>query len=217
MGAWQTWRDHPERSGVRNVLFQVHFWVGALVSAYVFVMSVSGSIIVYRAELYKMGASVERIADLHENWLTGSTGRTANGIGALCLTLLCLTGAVIWWPGIVHWRRSLIVAWRTSFARINWDLHSAIGFWCFPFVLMWAVSGVYLVFQNHLVASGVLDPWGRVAYWLAQLHIGQFSRFARAMWVLVGVTPAILAFTGMFICCRRIILRKPSNPNQTAN
>lgn len=217
MGAWQTWRDHPEKSGVRNVLFQVHFMLGALVSAYVFVMSVSGSMIVYRAELYKMGVSVERIADLHENWLTGPTGRTANGIGALCVTLLCLTGAVIWWPGIMHWRRSLTVAWRTSFARTNWDLHSAIGFWCFPFVLMWAVSGAYLVFQNQLVASGVLDPWGRVAYWLAQLHIGQFSRFARVMWVLVGVTPAILAFTGMFICCRRIIFKKPSNPNQTAN
>src|SRR3989442_14867267 len=84
------------KSPVRTSLFQVHFWVGALIGAYVFVMSVSGSMIVYRGKLFEMGWSVERIVDLHENWLTGSTGRAANGIGAICLTLLCLTGAAIW-------------------------------------------------------------------------------------------------------------------------
>jgi uncharacterized iron-regulated membrane protein len=45
----------------------VHFWVGALIGAYVFVMSVSGSMIVYRGKLFEMGVSVERIVDLHEN------------------------------------------------------------------------------------------------------------------------------------------------------
>jgi hypothetical protein len=29
----------------------------------------------------------------------------------------------------------------------------------------------------------------------------------------VGLAPAVLAFTGVFICCRRIIFHKPSNPN----
>ena len=90
------------KSSVRTFLFQVHLWAGALISAYVFVISVSGSIIVYRDMLFEMGFSVERIVDLHENLLTGSTGQAANGIGAICLTLLCLTGAAIWWPGITH-------------------------------------------------------------------------------------------------------------------
>jgi len=31
---------------------------------------------------------------------------------------------------------SLTVSWRAHFARINWDLHSALGFWCFLFVLL---------------------------------------------------------------------------------
>jgi PepSY-associated TM region len=154
---WQTWLDHPQKSAVRNALFQVHLWVGALVAAYVFVMSVSGSVIVYRSELSTMGLSVRRLVDLHENWLTGAAGRVTNGIGALCLTLLCLTGAVIWWPGIAHWRRSLTVDWRQGFARINWDLHSAAGFWCLLFVLMWALSGASLV-QERLAAFSFLDP-----------------------------------------------------------
>jgi uncharacterized iron-regulated membrane protein len=31
------------------------------------------------------------------------------------------------------------------FARISWDLHSALGFWCFVFVLVWGVSGIYFL------------------------------------------------------------------------
>jgi hypothetical protein len=37
------------------------------------------------------------------------------------------------------------------------------------------------------------------------------------VWALLGLIPTILAFTGVFICCRRVIFHKPSNPNQTAN
>jgi hypothetical protein len=169
------------------------------VAAYVFVMSVSGSVIVYRSELSTMGLSVKRLVDLHENWLTGAAGRVTNGIGALCLTLLCLTGAVIWWPGIAHWRRSLTVDWRQGFARINWDLHSAAGFWCLLFVLMWALSGASLV-QERLAAFSFLDPAGPVATWLSQLHFGQFTVYTEAVWALLGLVPAILAFTGVFIC-----------------
>src|SRR5262249_3007411 len=29
--------------------------------------------------------------------------------------------------------------------RINFDLHSAVGFWTFAFVFMWGVTGVYVV------------------------------------------------------------------------
>ena len=46
MTAWQQWLDHPEKSRARNAFFQIHFWVGAVVGAYIFVMSVSGSLIV---------------------------------------------------------------------------------------------------------------------------------------------------------------------------
>jgi uncharacterized iron-regulated membrane protein len=213
---WQLWLDHPEKSWVRNIFFQVHFWVGAVVGAYIFVMSVSGSLIVYRNELSRK-VSIEWLVDLHENLLAGSTGRWVNGIGAVCLALLCVTGAVIWWPGTKYWRRSLTVEWRASFARINWDLHSAAGLWCFLFVLMWAVSGIYLVFQDQFVVSVFLDPAGRVASWLTQLHVGRFNGLTEAVWALLGLIPAVLAFTGVFICCRRVIFKKPSNPNQTAN
>lgn len=88
------------------------------------------------------------LLDLHVNLLAGPKGRIVNGVGAILLTMLCLSGAVIWWPGVANWRRSLSVNLRANWKRVNWDLHSAIGFWAFAFVFMWSFTGIYLVFPT---------------------------------------------------------------------
>jgi uncharacterized iron-regulated membrane protein len=88
------------------------------------------------------------LLDLHVNLLAGPKGKIINGVGAILLTLLALTGAVIWWPGVKNWRRSLTVNPRAGWKRINWELHSAFGFWTFAFLFMWSLTGVYLVFPT---------------------------------------------------------------------
>jgi uncharacterized iron-regulated membrane protein len=217
MTAWQQWLQHPERSRMRNAFFQIHLWVGAIAGVYILLMSVSGSMIVYRNELSRW-ISMEWLVNLHENLLLGrETGRLVNGIGAIGVTSLCLTGAIIWWPGIKAWRRSLTVKWSAHFARISWDLHSALGFWCFLFVLMWGISGIYFAFPGIFNGLFLLDPNDHFAdqflVWLSQAHFGRFGWFAEALWTVLGLVPAVLAFTGVFICCRRIMFKKPSNPN----
>lgn len=216
MTVWQQWLRSPEKSKARDAFFQIHYWMGMGASVYVLLMSISGSMIVYRNQLSKW-FSVEWVVNLHANLLLGSTGRLVNGIGALCLTVLCLTGAMIWWPGLRNWRRSLTVNWRAHFARINWDLHSALGFWCFFFVLVWGLSGIYFSFPRLFDALFLIDPADHFTdqglFWLSQLHFGRFGWFAEALWTLLGLVPAVLAFTGFFVCCRRVIFKKPSNPN----
>jgi uncharacterized iron-regulated membrane protein len=207
MTTWQQWLQRPEKSWTRNILFQIHYWLGMLAGLYIFLIGISGSVIVYRNEL-SMRFSVEWLVKLHENLLFGPTGRLVNGVGAICTTVLCFTGAVIWWPGIRNWRRSLTVNWKASFPRITWDLHSALGFWCFLFILLWGVSGIYFSFPDLFDALP-----DQVTSWLAQLHFGRFDWFTEALWSFLGLVPAVLAFTGIFICCRRVIYKKPSNPN----
>ena len=46
-------------------------------------------------------------AKLHTDLLYGETGRKVNGIGAIFVTLLCVTGLIVWWPGVASWRRNL--------------------------------------------------------------------------------------------------------------
>ena len=212
---WKQWLQRPPRLRLHTYLFQLHYWVGAVAGAYLALMSITGSIIVFRDQLSRWRA-VEWLVKLHTNLLAGSIGRVVNGIGGGSLTLLCLTGAIIWWPGLKYWRRSLQVNWRANFPRMNWDLHSAFGFWCFAFVLLWGVSGFYFAFPQAFSILFVLDPADRITdrwlYWLSELHFGRFTRLTEALWAVFGLVPGVLAFTGSFICCRRVIFKKPSNP-----
>ncbi len=196
-------------------------WLGIGGSLYVLLMSISGSLIVFRNELEKTSpiAPIEWLVNLHENLLSGNIGRFVNGIGSICLILLCITGAVVWWPGIREWRRSLTVNWRAHFGRINWDLHSALGFWFFFFVLIWGISGFYFAFPDAV--NGLLDflhPGKDVANqnilsWLSLAHFGRFGWFTEALWAVFGLIPAVLSFTGIFLCCHRAIYKtSPKDP-----
>jgi uncharacterized iron-regulated membrane protein len=217
--AWQQWLQHPERSRVREFVFQVHFWMGAIAAPYVLFTSLSGAAIVFRNEVSRR-FSLEWLVRFHSELLSGSIGRIANGVGGICTTLLCLTGAAIWWPGIKHWRRSLTVSWSAHFPRISWDLHSALGFWCFPFVALWGVSSIYLAVPQPFNVLFLIDRNDKFTdsalFWLSQLHFGRFGGlFSEALWSLIGLVPAVLAFTGVFVCCRRVFYKKPFNPNAT--
>ena len=172
---------------------------------------------------------------LHDDLLSGFTGRTVNGAGAIFLVVLCLTGAVIWWPGAAAWRRSLSVQWRAGWKRVNWDLHSAIGFWTFLFVFMWALSGIYLVFPHPFMAvvdflepldpSSLTPRRGDIALeWLARLHFGRFAGLkTKAAWTFMGIIPPALFVTGALMWWNRVLrpaksaLRKAAAAAQTAD
>ena len=106
--AWQRWVRQPQKLWLRRALFQVHLWSGIALGLYVFFISVTGSVLVYRNELYvwaappdeeKVGLAywlVGKLIELHDDLLSGPTGRAVNGVGATAVLLICLTGAVLW-------------------------------------------------------------------------------------------------------------------------
>ena len=151
------------------------------------------------------------LADLHDNLLAKRTGRLVNGIGSCLVTLLSLTGAILWWPGIKHWRRSTTINWRANFPRLNWDLHNALGFWCWFFVLVWGVSGIYFCFPAVSFNPRIHVIGGSFLSLLAQLHFGRFGWFTEAVWTIVGLVPAVSAVTGALMWWNRT-LRKRFRP-----
>jgi uncharacterized iron-regulated membrane protein len=160
---------------------------------------------------------VSGLVDLHYNLLAGTTGRILNGVGAVLSLALGLTGIVIWWPGIAKWRRSLTLHRRVGWKRVNWDLHSAIGWWSFGFVLLFGITGVYLSFPvtfTHLF--NMVEPQtdanmgarhvDLVMYWLAFVHFGRFGGWKTEIpWAIFGLAPAVLVVTGATMWWNRVV------------
>jgi len=157
------------------------------------------------------------LVDLHDNLLVAQAGRVINAAGGILSVLLGLTGAVIWWPGIDTWRRSLSFRWKTNPKGFNWTLHSALGFWTFAFFFMWAISGIYLSIPEKFNAAvdflEPVNPPGRhlrfgdqLLYWLAQAHFGRFAGVpVKIIWTVVGLAPAALFLTGLLMWWKRVL------------
>jgi uncharacterized iron-regulated membrane protein len=276
---------------IRRALFQIHLWTGIGAGLYVVVICVTGSVLVFRFEVYShfrpgsivaprgerlsqdalsraalraypgrrvtrvqirrrppnsaaevyldgpgehlhrlfdpyTGADLgdaepratqifERISDLHDNLLGGKTGRLVNGVGAICLTMLCVSGMVVWWPGVQRWRRALVVQRSVGWKRFNFDLHGALGFWTVVFVLMWATSGVYLVFPQPFQAiADALPQQQGVAIqigdsflaWFSSLHFGRFAGLrVKILWAALGLVPPVLFVTGVIMWWNRVL------------
>lgn len=157
------------------------------------------------------------LVSLHDDLLADRTGRAVNGIGAILLFVLCVTGLVIWWPGSSKWRRGLIVRWRVSWPRFNWDLHSAIGFWMFAFVLIWAISGIYLSFPGPMTEwleylqpsdPDSIEPRAvdNFTAWLARIHFGRaWGTTVKGLYTFFGLVPAVLFVTGAVMWWNRVL------------
>jgi uncharacterized iron-regulated membrane protein len=160
------------------------------------------------------------VVTLHDDLLMPAEqrGRFWNGVGSILTLLLCLTGVVVWWPGIASWRRGLSVKWRSGWPRFNFDLHSAMGFWFFAMIALWAISGIYLSFPSQVMTivdwfAGPPDqerPVDVALNWLVRLHFGRWrsSHTLKAVWVVIGLIPTAMFVTGAVMWWNRVV-RKP--------
>ena len=54
MGFFQRYFHRPQQLAVRRLNFQVHLWVGIILTLYMIVIGVTGSILVFRPELERL-------------------------------------------------------------------------------------------------------------------------------------------------------------------
>ena len=175
---------------------------------------------------------ISKLMALHDDLLTGRTGRKVNGAGALLLIVLALSGSVVWWPGINTWRRGLTIHRKAGWRRFTWDLHSAIGFWSLGFILLFGVSGIYLsnpqLFQD---AADRIEPLtagnagnrkvDQILYWLAYLHFGRVNGIGipcsgpglcdwvtKSVWAGFGLAPAVMFLSGATMWWDRVVRKK---------
>jgi uncharacterized iron-regulated membrane protein len=166
-GLWLQWLRRPKSTWIRKVVFQLHLWSGILLGFYAAVVCASGSAIVFRNDIYDWlesgGKAVSYktalyhclswLGKLHGSLLAEGGGMTVNAIGGFLIAALCLTGMIVWWPGLGNWRRALTIHANVGWKRLVFDLHGALGFWTFAVLLMWGLTGGYFVFPQPFRAA----------------------------------------------------------------
>jgi uncharacterized iron-regulated membrane protein len=162
-------------------------------------------------------AAEEWLVELHDNLLSGLTGRFINGLAGILTTVLALTGAVIWWPGRHRWRESLWVSAPVKSRKFLWQLHSCVGIWVFALVLVWSITAVYFAFPEPVEAvfdlfdpdpTNSLRPGEPVLLALIQLHFGRFGGlWVRWLWVFLGLLPVVLFVSGFALWWTRVVRR----------
>jgi uncharacterized iron-regulated membrane protein len=230
--AARPWLRRPQTVPLRKALFQVHLWTGLISGLYVIMISVTGSIAVFRRDLaqwlladVKAGdpfpapmRAMEWLVDLHDNLLAGPVGRLGNGIGAMVVMVSIATGVVLWWPGTRRWWKSLLVPRPSRTPRFWWHLHSALGFWSLLLLLMWIVTGIYFAFPAPFEGlMGLFDsnpadlnrPGEGFLLALIRLHFGRFGGVEiQALWCLLGLIPALLFVTGFIVWWKRQLAKR---------
>ena len=88
------------------------------------------------------------LSNLHVYLLSGETGLLISGWMALGLLLLCLSGLVLWWPGVQRWVSALVFHRRSSWRRTNFDLHTVIGFWMSAGFILVIITGLDFAFPG---------------------------------------------------------------------
>ncbi len=90
--------------------------------------------------------------NLHFYLCAGKTGLLVSGWAALGLLLLALTGLVLWWPGVARWRSALLFRPRVRLRRLIWELHTVVGFWTLPVLILLTVTGLYFAFPKPVTS-----------------------------------------------------------------
>jgi uncharacterized iron-regulated membrane protein len=152
------------------------------------------------------------LVDLHDNLLSGATGRRINGIGGLAFTLIVVTGFVLWWPrgGLL---RNVTFSFREPMTVLLRRMHSSAGFWSLPLLLVWGLTAAYFGFPDPV--EGLIDymdpdpldferPGEGALLTLIAAHFGRFGPLpVRFVWMTAGLIPILLLVTGILLWLRR--------------
>lgn len=102
------------------------------------------------------------ILDIHLNLKLGEAGAEIIKWNVLIFFGLCLSGLVLWLPRQRRFlKQSLRIKWNArNWKRLNWDLHSVLGFYGLMVLLIISLTGIFWVFDSAkwLVSKATRQP-----------------------------------------------------------
>lgn len=97
-------------------------------------------------------------------WLPPAIGQPIVASATLVFLLMLITGLVLWWPKNNAARKQRFsVKWNARWRRVNYDLHSVLGFYMTWVVIFIALTGLVMGFQWFSKSVYWITSGGEVA------------------------------------------------------
>lgn len=102
---------------------------------------------------------------IHQNLLfRRDIGNMIVGTSTLIFLVILISGLILWWPKrISAWKQRFTIQWKARWRRVNYDLHSVMGFYIFLVAAIIATTGLIWSFEwwengiNSMLGSSKKD------------------------------------------------------------
>ena len=138
-----------------------------------------------------------------------AVGRMLTGASAVAMSVLLLTGIILWWPrNRKVLKNRLSVSFRKGFRRFVYDSHVSLGIYVVLFLLLMSLTGPAWSFPWYEKAVRAL--FGENYHLLFfPLHFGQWGgMLTRILYVIAALVGASLPWTGYYLWWKRVHARK---------
>ena len=106
------------------------------------------------SEMVRRGPIMAVLVNIHEFlMMPPHLGLPAVGWTAVAMTVIGLSGLVLWWPKKGRWLGAFLVRRGAKGLRLHLDLHHAAGIWGLPIFLILSISGIYLAFPQTVSSA----------------------------------------------------------------
>lgn len=90
------------------------------------------------------------ILALHTHLLLGDFGAVIIKANVLIFFIMCVSGLILWWPKQARFfKQATTINLKTkNWKRLNWDLHSVLGFYALIILLLISLTGMFFVYDT---------------------------------------------------------------------
>ena len=88
------------------------------------------------------------VEEIHRGLVAGRVGKLVMGISSIIFVFILGTGLVLWWPATRRMLSTrLRMKWDANWKRVNYDWHTALGFYSSVFLLIMTLTGMGMAFD----------------------------------------------------------------------
>jgi uncharacterized iron-regulated membrane protein len=147
------------------------------------------------------------VLDLHTHLLMGDFGNAIIKVNVLIFFIMCISGLILWWPKQrKFFRQAVRINFRTkNWKRLNWDLHSVLGFYALAVLLVISMTGMFFLYDS------VKQFWGFVTHSPVPLKEEKFKSAKGETGQKYGIDKAYAYMTGQYPGAMETFITPPAD------